>query len=730
MTSNLTASMKKSLRFLAAAIAIVAAAASCAKENAETGDNGAQPTKSVTFTAAFPETKAGFDGETGKMTWEPKDQILINDGYYSQIVTLTEDDIDETGRSATFTISEISLSSNLYSAAFPARDASIDGGVIIFSDAGTCSSANDAFRAYAYNDGKTDEKETVELVFNPAGAIVRIETDDEYIESFGFEALDASDFNKPFSITDLSGSISIHSWETTEDCITVPVVDGVAYVPITPSCTCMGYVVTANYTTGAVRSYTKEFDDAVSFEQGMFYNIAGGIDDNLVCDGLANLKKFLPYLKEVEPVEDVDDSIEMTVKLNSAVVTYAESRIAYIEERDEAGASIPGSGCYIYKQDHGYKAGDCFSGLFVIEIKDYNGFPEIVNIEPVEGKSFTTEDAFIPETTVTIERLLDNFEDYVCMRVKVEAVTFEGDLSSSSKSATITQDAKSTTAYWNNSNANTTKGAVANIIGYPLNFKGETKEINLYESPEVVGGPSIISVSATSKSVKVDGTATVEASINTEALISAEVGNRTIADASFDELSGVLTITGLAEGKTTVTLSASGIGYYSKPEDVVIEVTVEAANSVTTWVKVTSEPTDWSGEYLLVYENEGTGSCWTGVDAANCYANATISSGSIAAIPDGAATLIVAPMEGGYSIKVSGGDNNGKFICGTSGSNTLNFNSSAALNTLSYGDGVVITSNTSVMRYNSASNNNRFRYYKSSSYTGQKAVQLFKKTVK
>lgn len=86
-------------------------------------------------------------------------------------------------------------------------------------------------------------------------------------------------------------------------------------------------------------------------------------------------------------------------------------------------------------------------------------------------------------------------------------------------------------------------------------------------------------------------------------------------------------------------------------------------------------------------------------------------------------------MTGGYSIKVNGGTNDGKYINGTSGSNALGFSNSAQLNTLSYeSSSVAITSNTSVMRYNSASGNCRFRYFKSTTYSSQQVVQLYKKT--
>ena len=143
------------------------------------------------------------------------------------------------------------------------------------------------------------------------------------------------------------------------------------------------------------------------------------------------------------------------------------------------------------------------------------------------------------------------------------------------------------------------------------------------------------------------------------------------------------------------------------------------------YVKITTAPADWSGEYLLVYENNATsGYVWTGVDAANCCQEAAITEYSIE--DDGFVTIIIAPMSGGYSIRINGGTNDGKYINGQSGSNTIKFGTSAALNTLEYvSDWVKITSNTSVMRYNT--DGNRFRYYKSGTYTQQQPIQLYKK---
>ncbi|MBR3427431.1 MAG: endonuclease [Bacteroidales bacterium] len=148
------------------------------------------------------------------------------------------------------------------------------------------------------------------------------------------------------------------------------------------------------------------------------------------------------------------------------------------------------------------------------------------------------------------------------------------------------------------------------------------------------------------------------------------------------------------------------------------------------YVKVTSAPSDWSGEYLLVYENSTTsGYVWTGVDAANCYQEAAITNSTIE--NSGFVTITIAPMTEGYSIRVNGGTNDGKYIYGQSGSNVIKFGTSATLNTLEFeSDWVKIISNTSVMKFNNASGNMRFRYYKEASYlnTNIEPIQLYKKT--
>ena len=180
-------------------------------------------------------------------------------------------------------------------------------------------------------------------------------------------------------------------------------------------------------------------------------------------------------------------------------------------------------------------------------------------------------------------------------------------------------------------------------------------------------------------------------------------------------------------GDMNTTVNVSDNSFVMPAFNVTVMATFVQGSANGDFEKVTSAPTDWSGEYILVYEqNATTGYVWTGVDAVNSYVSKTISSNTIA--DDGVISITIAPMTGGYSIRINGGTNNGKYIFGTSGSNKINFGSNPSLNTLSYeSNSVKITSNSSVMRFNNNSGQNRFRYFQSSTYTNQQPVQLYKR---
>ena len=142
----------------------------------------------------------------------------------------------------------------------------------------------------------------------------------------------------------------------------------------------------------------------------------------------------------------------------------------------------------------------------------------------------------------------------------------------------------------------------------------------------------------------------------------------------------------------------------------------------TSYVKVTATPSDWSGTYLIVYESGATAYVYNGTDSgAKNYVSATISDNQIArSSAVDAVAVQIAKSGSGYSIKVP----NGKYISGGT-SNGTTFNASAVANTITLNTNgtVKINNNTTTsFQFNSASDQMRFRYFKSA----QKSVYLYK----
>ena len=169
--------------------------------------------------------------------------------------------------------------------------------------------------------------------------------------------------------------------------------------------------------------------------------------------------------------------------------------------------------------------------------------------------------------------------------------------------------------------------------------------------------------------------------------------------------------------------------YYQDGEDVYIcEKSAPAPEtSSASYVKVTSAPSDWSGDYLIVYE-DGSKAFNGSADELNSsgnYIDVTISNGEIASDDNtDAAKVTIAAIDGGYSIKTT----NDVYIGGQSNANKVITSGDAILNTISLDDddNAVIVSNDTYFRYNTGWPG--FRYYKSANYASQQPIQLYKLT--
>lgn len=216
-----------------------------------------------------------------------------------------------------------------------------------------------------------------------------------------------------------------------------------------------------------------------------------------------------------------------------------------------------------------------------------------------------------------------------------------------------------------------------------------------------------------------NGTVTASAS---EAVAGAEI-TLTVTPATGYELD-VLTVVDASSNNVSVSNNK-----FTMPEsNVTVSATFkEEETSATYYVKVTSAADLTDGEYLIVYE-EGSlamnGGLTDKLDAVSNSISVVIDNNKIAVSDavDAAAFTYDATAK---TLKGAGG----LYMGQTSDANGLASSATTTYeNTISFDEGDAnIVSGGAYLRYNSASNQTRFRYYKSSSYTGQKAVALYKK---
>jgi len=143
------------------------------------------------------------------------------------------------------------------------------------------------------------------------------------------------------------------------------------------------------------------------------------------------------------------------------------------------------------------------------------------------------------------------------------------------------------------------------------------------------------------------------------------------------------------------------------------------------YVKVTEAPEDWSGEYVIVYETDSLifdGSL-SKLDAVKNTQEVTITNNTIAADAGDPYKFTIAAVNGGYSVQAT----TGNYIGRTATSNGLNEGTSPYTHTItidSSGNVKLISSSGPYLNFNAATDQMRFRYYKS----GQEPIQLYVKS--
>ena len=262
-------------------------------------------------------------------------------------------------------------------------------------------------------------------------------------------------------------------------------------------------------------------------------------------------------------------------------------------------------------------------------------------------------------------------------------------------------------------------------VGDKVTVLGTLKLYN--NTPEFNSGSSIVKYESAGPAQNY--TITVNSSENGTVTASAtEATAGTVITLSVTPATGYVLedLTVLDASNNSVTVSSFK---FTMPEsNVTVSATFKEDDpSASYYVKVTSAADLTDGEYLIVYE-EGSlamnGGLTDKLDAVGNSISVVIDNNRIAVSDavDAAAFTYDATAK---TLKGAGG----LYMGQTSDANGLASSATTTYeNTISIVEGNAnIVSGGAYLRYNSASNQTRFRYYKSSSYTGQKAVALYKK---
>ena len=179
-------------------------------------------------------------------------------------------------------------------------------------------------------------------------------------------------------------------------------------------------------------------------------------------------------------------------------------------------------------------------------------------------------------------------------------------------------------------------------------------------------------------------------------------------------------VTAVGAGSTTI-YALSG---YGDDVDAELTVNVNQGELPTTWNKVTSTSELTNGEYLLVYENGNKvfNGGLTTLDATYNTIGVTINNNKIAYNETTtAAKFTIASVTGGYSIKSA----SGYYIGRTANSNGLDASATVYTNTITVSSGVATITGAGgkILSFNTASDQQRFRYMGNASnialYKGQ-----------
>lgn len=172
---------------------------------------------------------------------------------------------------------------------------------------------------------------------------------------------------------------------------------------------------------------------------------------------------------------------------------------------------------------------------------------------------------------------------------------------------------------------------------------------------------------------------------------------------------------------TTIAIHLEGTGVISGDDDDPIEI------PGGDYLKVTADRDSWEGTYLIVYEDAPY--CFDASledpDKQGNFKSVTISDNTIQGTDEiNKCAVIIQKAENAYTIKSA---STGNYYGNESGNDIL-ASTEPYLNTIQYQSAsAIITCNNTIWRFNKGDGVGRFRYFKSTSWANQQAVQLYRK---
>lgn len=276
-----------------------------------------------------------------------------------------------------------------------------------------------------------------------------------------------------------------------------------------------------------------------------------------VKDGLDNSEVVTATYTKLEPYASLKalkesgiattEGVTCFVELKDAVVTYADSRKAYIQDET--------AGLYVFGLNK-LKAGTKLNGLVSAKLALYFGLYELKGDGGEFDNVAVTNDVEIPVQEVTVAELNQNFARYESMRVKVVDATVTS--SFNDKNGEIEQNGEKIALRAADENITADVQATVDVTGYP-GLYNSTKQLNVILQEDIAvktagKTQATLTFDSDAYSVNVGESLTVKATTNSSASVIYSSSDKTIA--TVDENTGEVQA-GNKAGTVTITATVT-----------------------------------------------------------------------------------------------------------------------------------------------------------------------------